>query len=257
MDHLSIIEQLSSAKKTGSHVDIDVSSLPLGVEKGYELQSEYISQVGWPVCGWKVGATSTAGQEALRIEEPIAGPIFEPCLHSSGAIVQTPTNAMRILEPEFAFLMARDLRPKEHEYSIADVSAAIEGVAGAIEIVDSRFDRHFDVEIGWTIADGSANHGFIPGELQRNWQTLDLGSHPTQLSINGEKVAEGSGQNVIGGPLGIICWLCNHLISRNLYLKAGDWVSTGLTTKVVAAKPGDMAEADFASLGRVSVVLSK
>jgi 2-keto-4-pentenoate hydratase len=256
MDNLSIIEQLSSARISGTHVDIDVSSLPLSVEDAYELQTEYISQVGWPVCGWKVGATSKAGQNALRIEEPIAGPIFEPCLHSSGAMVQTPKNAMRILEPEFSFLLARDLRPKEHEYSIADVRTAIDGVAGAIEIVDSRFDRHFDVGIGWTIADGSANHGFIPGKLERNWQDLDLDSHPTQLSINGEKVAEGSGKNVIGGPLGILCWLCNHLISRDLYLKAGDWVSTGLTTKVVAANPGDEAEADFDELGKVSVSLS-
>lgn len=255
MDHQFIVKQLALAKTQGAHVDLDVSSVPLRIEDSYELQAEYIAQVGWPICGWKVGATSKAGQEALQIEEPIAGPIFGPCLHASGETVKTPTNAMRVLEAEFAFLMARDLRPKEHEYSVSDVCAAIAGVAGAIEIVDSRFDRHFDVGIGWTIADGSANHAFIPGALQENWRALDLQSHSTRLSINGNIVAEGNGGNVIGGPLNILCWLCNHLISRDLYLKAGDWVSTGLTTKVVAGKTGDLVVADFANLGTVSVRL--
>ncbi|MEH6547207.1 MAG: fumarylacetoacetate hydrolase family protein [Sneathiella sp.] len=255
MDHQSIVEQLAIAKKQGAHVDLDVSSIPLSIEDSYDLQAEYIAQIGWPIRGWKVGATSKAGQEALKIEEPIAGPIFEPCLRVSGETVKTPTNAMRVLEPEFAFLMARDLRPKEHEYSVSDVSAAVAGVAGAIEIVDSRFDRHFDVGIGWTIADGSANHAFIPGTLQEDWQGSDLQSHSTRLSINGDFVAEGNGGNVIGGPLNILCWVCNHLISRDLYLKAGDWVSTGLTTKVVTGKTGDLVVADFASLGAVSVRL--
>jgi 2-keto-4-pentenoate hydratase len=256
MGHQSFVKQLAMAKKQGKHVNLDVSSVPLGIGEGYDLQSEYIAQVAWPICGWKVGATSKAGQEALRIEEPIAGPIFEPCIYASGEIVEAPTNAMRVLEPEFAFLMARDLRPKEHEYSASDVCAAIAGVAGALEIVDSRFDQHFDVGIGWTIADGSANHGFIPGKLQKDWRSLDLLAHSTSLSVNGEIVAQGQGGNVIGGPLNILCWLCNHLISRNLYLKAGDWVSTGLTTKVVAGKIGDLVVADFASLGTVSVRLS-
>lgn len=255
MDHQSIVKQLAIAKKQATHVDLDVSAFPLGIDESYDLQAEFIAQVAWPVRGWKVGATSRAGQEALQIEEPIAGPIFEPCLYTSGATVKTPTNAMRVLEPELAFLMARDLRPKEHEYSVSDVCAAVAGVAGAIEIVDTRFDRHFDVGIGWTIADGSANHAFIPGELQEDWRALDLQSHSTRLIINGNIVAEGSGGNVIGGPLSILCWLCNHLNSRDLHLKAGDWVSTGLTTKVVAGKVNDQVVADFGNLGTVSVCL--
>ncbi|USG61063.1 fumarylacetoacetate hydrolase family protein [Sneathiella marina] len=255
MDHQSIVAQLARAKTRGEHIDLDVSALPLSIDDSYDLQAEYMAQVAWPVRGWKVGATSKAGQEALQIEEPIAGPIFEPCMYASGETVKTPKNAMRVLEPEFAFLMARDLRPKEHEYSVPEVCAAIAGVAGAVEIVDSRFDRQFGVGIAWTIADGSANHAFIPGELQEDWRALDLQSQSTRLSINGDIVAEGNGGNVIGGPLNILCWLCNHLISRDLHLKAGDWVSTGLTTKVVAGNSGDLVVADFSNLGTVSIRL--
>ena len=51
----------------------------------------------------------------------------------------------------------------------------------------------------------------------------------------------------------LLAWLANHLIGRGLFLRAGDWVSTGLCTPVFSASLGDRIEADYAALGTVRV----
>ena len=59
--------------------------------------------------------------------------------------------------------------------------------------------------------------------------------------------------NVLGHPLNALEWLVNHLSARGLGLKAGQFVTTGVTTEVYMAERGDRITADFGPVGSVSL----
>ena len=58
---------------------------------------------------------------------------------------------------------------------------------------------------------------------------------------------------MLGHPLAALAWLANELPRYGLSLRAGDYVSTGLTTAIYLAQPGDHLRGDFGPLGQVEV----
>ena len=71
------------------------------------------------------------------------------------------------------------------------------------------------------------------------------------MAINDEVTAVGSGSRALGDPLNVLLWLANKLSERNLGLVAGDIVATGTCTGLDRVEPGDVARADFGTLGAV------
>jgi 2-keto-4-pentenoate hydratase len=75
------------------------------------------------------------------------------------------------------------------------------------------------------------------------------------VTVNGKVLREGSGGNVLGHPLNALEWLVNNLSARGLGLKAGQYVTTGVTTEVYMAERGDRITAHFGPVGSVDLVL--
>jgi 2-keto-4-pentenoate hydratase len=92
-----------------------------------------------PVCGYKVGSTSREAQHLLGTDEPGAGPLLGPYVHVSPALVSIVPAHMPAIEGEFAFRIGRHLPARREPYTMNEVAAAIDGVAGAIEVVGARF----------------------------------------------------------------------------------------------------------------------
>jgi 2-keto-4-pentenoate hydratase len=123
----------------------------------------------------------------------------------------------------------------------------------AIEIVDTRFEKGFDVGGLWVVADGSANLAFVHGPAIEGWRELSLPEQQVRVLVNGTQMTSGSGAAVLGDPINVLTWLVDHLHGRGIALKAGDWVSTGLLTEVISIRSGDGYVADFESLGQVKI----
>jgi len=107
---------------------------------GYAIQAELDRRSGAPLFGWKIAATSTAGQQHIGVDGPLAGRILRERAFASGATVPFGANHMRVAEAEFAFRMGRDLPPRDDDYSVDDVVDAVGTLHPAIEIPDSRYD---------------------------------------------------------------------------------------------------------------------
>ena len=73
------------------------------------------------------------------------------------------------------------------------------------------------------------------------------------MRVNGEVVTTGSGAAVLGHPLTVMAWIADELPRFELQLRAGDVVTTGVTTGVFEAAAGDEIEAVFDGIGSVSV----
>jgi 2-keto-4-pentenoate hydratase len=71
------------------------------------------------------------------------------------------------------------------------------------------------------------------------------------LTRNGEVVAEGRSDAVLGNPVTAVAWLARKVDSFGVRLRAGDIVLPGSCTRAIDARPGDTFVADFAGLGSV------
>ena len=124
----------------GQRLDMLPAALqPVDRAEGYAIQAEIERLAGQARRGWKIAATSTAGQAHIGVDGPLAGRLLPQCLCPVGASVPLAANLMRVAEAEFAFRMARALPPQAQPYTMADVIAAVDSLYPAIELPDSRY----------------------------------------------------------------------------------------------------------------------
>ena len=227
---------------------------PRTVAEGYAAQAELSRLSGWQAVGWKIAATSTAGQKHIGVDGPLAGRLLAGKLHENGAELPAAHLHMAVMEAEFVFRLANDLPPRGHNYSLEDVVAATASLHLGIEVPDSRFEDFSIVGAPQLIADNACTEYFVLGEaVAESWRDLDLAAHRASLTINGETAVEGIGANVLGDPRRALAWLANDRIIQGAPLRAGEIITTGTCIVPAAIKPGDDVVADFGVMGRVSV----
>ena len=203
--------------------------------------------------GWKIAATSEAGQKHINVPGPMAGRILEETLIANGGTAPMTGNEMRVAEPEFAFRMGRDLPPRPQPYTVAEVLDAVATLHPAIEIPDSRFANFVSAGEAQIIADNACAHLFVLGEATTaDWRSRDLIEERPVITLRGERFI-GRGKNVLGDPRVALAWLANELSGLGITLRAGEVVTTGTCHPPLPIQSGDRMDADFGVLGRVSV----
>jgi len=236
-------------------------------EDGYAVQARLEERTASPLFGWKIAATSVAGQKHINVTGPLAGRLLrEKVVDLSepghgGAEFEFGVNHMKVAEAEFAFRIARDLPPRSQPYSVDEVLAAVDALHPAIEVPDSRFDDFTIVGAPSLIADNACAHQFVLGPAAKaDWRSLDLVEHTaigtvavvSASSRTGELTREGKGANVLGDPRVALAWLANELSGLGLTLKAGEVVTTGTCLVPLPIQRGSTIDMDFGVLGRVS-----
>ncbi len=221
--------------------------------EGYAIQSAAVPLQGSTTFGWKIAATSLAGQRHINVDGPLAGRLFADRVMPEGSTIPLAGNAMRVAELEFAYRMARDLPPRAAPYSRSEVMAAVGDLHPAIEIPDSRYRDFTIVAAPQLIADQACAHLFMLGpRVTADWRAHDLAVWPIAATVNGSARHEGIGSNALGGPELALTWLANELSDHGIGLRAGDVVTTGTCVTPVAIAPGDALHADFGAFGAMS-----
>ncbi len=230
---------------------------PVSRQEGYKVQSEVARLSGQPLFGWKIAATSQAGQKHIGVDGPLAGRLLENRTFQTGASVPMVNNLMKVAEAEFAFRMARDLPPRASTYSIQEVLDAVESLHPAIEIPDSRYREFAKVGAAQLIADNACAGYFVLGPATAaGWRPHDLAEHPASAWLNGKLAREGKGANVLGDPRLALTWIVNELAVVGETLRAGHVVTTGTCLVPVEIAPGDHVVADFGLFGSVEARLA-
>jgi 2-keto-4-pentenoate hydratase len=233
--------------------DLEPSLRPGDRAEAYAIQAviESYSSGGW--FGWKIAATSEAGQRHINVDGPMAGRILPETVIPDGATAAMAGNEMRVAEPEFAFRMGADLAPRSLPYTVAEVLDAVDTLHPAIEIPDSRFAKFVHAGAAQIIADNACAHLFVLGApAPVDWRALDLVEQRPVMTLRGRQFV-GHGKNVLGDPLIALTWLGNELRQLGLTLRAGEVVTTGTCHAPLPIPAGDRFAADFGSIGRVSV----
>jgi 2-keto-4-pentenoate hydratase len=224
--------------------------------QGYVIQAALASHSAHPLFGWKIAATSEAGQKHINVAGPMAGRILAETVLPNGGTASMRGNVMCVAEPEFAFRMGRDLPPRSDPYVVAEVLAAVDTLHPAIEIPDSRFADFVNVGEAQLIADNACANLFVLGSPTRNdWRARDLVEERPTITLRGARYT-GHGRNVLGDPCVALTWLANELRELGLTLKSGEVVTTGTCHQPLPLQSGDELVADFGDIGQVSVKIA-
>src|SRR5246127_3012456 len=219
------------APLTSVYPDIDVVD-------AYEIQLINIRQrvaEGARVLGHKVGLSSLAMQQMMGVDEPDYGHLLD----EMEVFEDTPVKAGRYLYPrvevEVGFILADDLPGAECTED--NVLAATAAFAPSIELIDTRI-TDWKIKLCDTIADNASSAGFVLGTKRVSPKEIDIKNIDAVLTRNGEVVAKGRSDAVLGNPVTAVAWLARKVEGFGVRLKAGDIVLPGSCTRAIDAPPG-------------------
>jgi 2-keto-4-pentenoate hydratase len=225
-------------------------------EAGYAVQALLDWHTAFPLFGWKIAATSKAGQAHIAVDEPMAGRLLRERVCDNGGLVPFAGNHMRVAEAEFAFRMGANLPPRSRPYRADEVLAAVAALHPAIEVPDSRFEDFTVVGAAQLIADNACADYFVLGpQAPAGWQSIDLAAQRVTGRVDDGAPREGLGANVLGDPRQALAWLVNELSKLNVTLVAGQVVTTGTCLVPLSVESGDHVVADFGVIGSVEAWL--
>jgi 2-keto-4-pentenoate hydratase len=229
---------------------------PVDRSAGYAVQAELVRASGQSVAGWKIAATSAAGQKHIGVDGPLAGPLLANRVLPNGGMVPLDGNIMRVAEAEFCFRFGTSLPKRGHPYTQDEVLNAIDALHPAIEVPDSRYSDFVHAGAPQLIADTACACWFVLGApTTADWRSRDLVTHAATAYKNGEPAATGSGANVLGDPRVAVTWLVNELRTFANGVHAGQLVTTGTCVIPVPIAAGDTFRADFGEFGMVEATL--
>ena len=255
-------ELLWTCRRSGTVIDALPNALrPHDMAAGHAIQAALPVVAGRPVIGWKIAATSAAGQAHVQVDGPLAGRILEGFVRPIGATLSLVGNRMHVVEPEFAFRMGSDLPPRATRYTVGDVMAAVTSLHAAFELPDSRFSDFASAGMAQLIADNACCGVFAFGPASPPmWREVDLAAHRVHATVRGADgsvryTRDGEGRALLGDPRIALTWLANELSSLGVGLRAGDWASCGTCMVPLEVLPGDYVEADYGAFGRIVIAI--
>jgi 2-keto-4-pentenoate hydratase len=154
-------------------------------------------------------------------------------------------------------MLGIDLPPREKPYSVEEVTEAVESLHPGMELAECRFihDSSFP-PLPAILADGAGCGTIIYGPAIANWRTRDIAGQEVALLIDGKARRTGSAAASLDHPIVPLTWLANELSRTGVGLKAGQMVSTGTLTGMLAPRAGETHVADFGPFGSVSVTFA-
>ncbi len=256
MGQPTVAEQLAHARLAGERLADYPAPMPQTLDEAYEIQNQVTSLLGTPIVGWKIGATSKTVRERLGIEEPLSGPLLQNSVLPSPCSFAVAPDNLRIVEAEIAFRLSRDLPPRVTPYSKDDVAHSIATVHPVFELASKRLPGSPIEDPRWMVADGGINQALIFGAAIEYEPTMNMAQETVEVRIDGKIATSGIGSTALGDPLAVVVWLANHLSERNIALRAGDWVSTGLLCDLLTPARGATTIAEFKTIGSVELKLT-
>lgn len=175
-------------------------------------------QAGETLIGYKLGWTSAAMREALGIDRPNWGTLWDTHRIDDGAVDLSALIHPKV-EPELVYRSPGGLAPDATGAGVAEAGG--EWALG-LEIVDPRFPSY---DFDWldNTADNSSAARVVIGEFRPLAEPAEAA---VTFGAGGEPRA-GVGGNAMGDPREAVAWLARSLAAEGASLAPGDIVFTG------------------------------
>lgn len=250
MTNLATVAEIvdSAARNAAAIPQLSQTGYDLTLEEAYAVQQLSVArrtQRGERLIGVKMGFTSRAKMVQMGLSEMIWGRLTDAMRVEDGGVIDLKRYVHPRVEPEIAFLMKK---PLEGKVTLAEALSAVEAVAPAIEIIDSRY-KNFKFNLPDVVADNTSSSSFAVGP----WISprIDLSNLGMVLEFDGCPVQIGSSAAVLGNP-GRALAAASRLVSEaGLRLEPGNIIMSGGATAAEILKPGIHVCATVEKMGRV------
>lgn len=134
--------------------------IPQSFEEAYDIQDELVNKYlaadkNNLLIGKKIGCTNKAAQIQLNINDSFFGNMFSKNISKSNCIINSENYFSPFVEPEFSFVMKKELDISKAPYKPEIIFESISAVLPSIELVDSRFEDWTVVGVKNLIADNA------------------------------------------------------------------------------------------------------
>jgi len=248
-DITKFAEIVDTAARTATEIPQFSDDAPLSVDQAYAIQALSMQRRyarGEKRVGIKMGLTSRAKMVQVGVSDVIWGRLTDGMREEEGGVVSMVDYVHPRVEPEIAFLIKT---PLAGEVSPMEAMAAVEAVAPALEIIDSRY-KAFKFDIGDVIADNSSSSGFVVG----NWFSpeTDISNLGMVLSIKGVAGEIGSTAAILGHPVRSLVAAARMVAAGGETLQPGDIVLAGGATAAIPMESGQAVTLDVENMGTVA-----
>lgn len=244
-----LAQNVDEAARTATAIAQITDSQTLDVEEAYAIQALSMERRfarGEKLVGIKMGLTSRAKMVQVGVDEVIWGRLTNAMRLEEGGALSRKRYVHPRIEPELAFLMKRGL---SGEVSGAEALSAVEAIAPAMEIIDSRY-RCFKFALPDVIADNSSSSGFVVGSWGR--PDLDFSNLGLVMEVDGRPVQVGSTAAILGHPIRSLV-AAARAASAIGGLKPGWIVLAGGATAAHPLSVGQHVRTSMQHLGSVSI----
>ncbi len=237
--------------------NISVNHPDIAMDDAYALQRELVTKLqdhgGWgDVYGYKAALTAEPAQQAMGINQPIIGVLFERAVFQADGATAITTDRPVLLETEVGFTLGKPITEPVTEHNVLD---AVAYCSGMIELASPNLQqRPTSVDL---ISNNSASYGCIIGVSNRHPTDIDLDAVPvtlTRLASADEVLHTAAAGSVMAGQVDALIWLINSTLAQGYALRPGHVLMTGSIGSMHAGKAGKY-RADFGALGDLAFVL--
>ena len=248
MNTQSLANTVDTAAKNATAIPQLTTQHSFDVDESYAIQAASIENRyarGEQFIGLKMGFTSEAKMKQMGVHDMIWGRLTDAMLIQNGGQLPMSRCIHPRAEPELAFRVSKDI---PGELTADTVKDYIDGVAAAIEIIDSRYEN-FKFSLEDVIADNCSSCGLVIGEWQDPSQPV--GDLAIALNIDGEAKHSGSSQAILGDPWKAVAAATRLAEKYQQAIPAGSVIMAGAATPAEFLALGNKVEATVEGLGSV------
>lgn len=228
---------------TAEHPELDEQTAYLVQDRTLELRLER----GERLVGLKLGLTSKAKQQRMKVDTPLVGWLTDAHRLAPNEPIPADRYIHPRVEPEIFVTLARDI---EGPVGADEVAGAIDRVWAGLDVIDSRY-RAYSFTLPDVVADNSSGAGFVVGPVGRRVDELDLQLEAVVVEVDGKVVDTATGAAILGHPLEAVAAGINILARRGKGLRAGQIVLAGALTDAVPLDAGRSIAFHFSTLGSI------
>lgn len=237
-----------AAREARAIVQITGQEGELSLADAYEIQRAAIDHRlarGARLVGVKMGFTSEAKMAQMGLKDQIWGRLTSDMVVPNGGILDRARFIHPRVEPEVA---VRLKAPLTGEVTRGEALAAVDAVAAALEIIDSRYEN-FRFALGDVIADNASSSAFVVGP----WLAADtdVGDVAMAMGVDNAVVETGSSAAILGDPIRSLVAAARLAGAAGLVLQPGWTVMLGGATAAAAIGTARTVSLDAGRLGRV------
>jgi 2-keto-4-pentenoate hydratase len=223
---------------------LEAQCRPSNIEEALEIQRQVRMILNEPVGGWKCSLPGPIVMSA---------PIYAPDMFTASPCPVIADGGLARAEPEIAFVLGRDLPPRDSGYSETEIDSAIAETRLVLELVGGRYAEPADLSFPELLADHLSNQGLFVGPLVLTDPREIRGEFRIAVAAYGAVLMECDGRHPDGHPLRAFHALVQFLTRQGEALTNGQVFITGSYAGVLQLPIGVAIRIRFGDLGVLDV----